>query len=148
MIDTLFVCAMEAALQAGEILKSGFGTDYKISSKDSKNNLVTEYDHKSEKAIIEIIKSRFPDHKFLAEESGKSGAKGDNVVRWVIDPLDGTVNYAHSIPIFSVSVAAEFNGKILVGVVYNPMTNEVFTAREGQGAYLNGKPIRVSNVMI
>lgn len=146
MINSLFICAMDAALHAGEILKNGFGTSYRISSKESKNNLVTEYDHKSEKAIIEIIRSRFPDHKFLAEESGKSGSKEENIVRWVIDPLDGTVNFAHTIPIFSVSIAAELNGEVLVGVIYNPITNEIFSARKGEGAFLNGKPIRVSNV--
>ncbi len=146
MSDELFACAMDAALRGGAILKEGFGTDYKISSKEGRNNLVTEYDHKSEEAIIETIRSRFPDHKFLAEESGKSGSEEKSVVRWVIDPLDGTVNYAHNIPIFSVSIAAELDGELLVGIIYNPVSDELFTAKKGCGAFLNGKPIRVSDV--
>lgn len=144
MTKILLECAMEAALKAGNILKEGFGTSFKISNKEGKNNLVTEFDHLAEKIIIEHIHSKFPDHAFLAEESGKTGnVKIDNV-RWVIDPLDGTVNFAHSLPIFSVSIAAELNNELLCGVVYHPMLDELFTAEKGKGSYLNGNPIKVS----
>ena len=145
MKKKLLQCAIEAALMAGAVLKEGFGTDFKISEKGERNNLVTEYDHKSEKIIIDYIKSKFPDHTFLAEESGYSGAESSEI-RWIIDPLDGTVNYAHSLPIFSVSIAAEFKGKVIAGVVFHPMLGELFTAAEGEGAYLNGKKLNVSSV--
>ncbi len=145
MIEELTICAIEAAIKSGEILKSGFGTSFEISSKEGKNNLVTEYDKLSEKKIIEHIHSIFPDHVFLAEESGKTGNFSKNVVRWIIDPLDGTVNFAHGLPIFSISIAAELNGELLSGVVYHPLLNELFVAKKGGGAFLNNKPISVSD---
>ena len=138
-------CAIEAALTAGKILNEGFGESFKIFNKEGKNNLVTEYDFKSEKTIIEIIKTKFPNHSFLAEESGKSGAKADDNVKWIIDPLDGTVNFAHNLPIFSISIAAEYNNEIICGVIFNPVLNELFTAQKGGGAYLNGIKINVSD---
>ncbi len=139
--------AIDAALIAGEILRKGYGTNYKISKKEGKNNLVTEYDFKSERAIIEKIQSVFPNHNFLAEESGLTETKNknnDNIIRWIIDPLDGTVNFAHSIPIFSVSIAAELNNEIICGVVYQPLLKELFVAERGYGAFLNEDKIRVS----
>ena len=138
-------CAIDAALKAGIILRHGFGTSFNISNKEGKNNLVTEYDHKAEAIIIDSIKSEFPEHRFLAEESGKSGNKDSGEVRWIIDPLDGTVNFAHSIPIFSVSIAAEKDGELLCGVIYQPILDELFTAVKGEGAYLNGKKLQASN---
>jgi len=136
--------AIQSALKAGEVLKKGFGTAFKISNKEGKNNLVTEYDLLAEKIIIDNIRGKFPDHNFLAEESGhtESGSRGN--VRWIIDPLDGTVNFAHGLPIFSVSIAAERDGEVFCGVVYHPMLDELFVAVKGQGATLNGNPISVS----
>jgi len=145
MIEKLTKCAVESALKAGEILKKGFGTSFEISSKEGKNNLVTEYDKLSEQTIIEYIKSIFPGHVFLAEESGKTGNLSKDIVRWIIDPLDGTVNFAHGLPIFSISIAAELNGEILTGVVYHPLLDELFVAKKGGGAYLNDKKIIVSD---
>lgn len=144
MENKLRDCAVEAALKAGKLLKEGFGTAFKISSKEGRNNLVTEYDNLSEKMIIEHIKNEFPNHSFLAEESGKSGNEKTGRVRWVIDPLDGTVNYAHTIPVFSVSIAAELDGELLAGVIYHPMLDELFAATRGGGAYLNGHRLKVS----
>ncbi len=140
--------AIEAALVGGEILKNGFGSVYKISSKEGKNNLVTEYDFKSQDAIIKKIKNTFPTHIFLAEEESdiencKNLAQTDEV-RWIIDPLDGTVNFAHSLPIFSVSIAAELHNEIICGVVYQPMLNELFVAERSKGATLNNNPIYVN----
>ncbi len=129
---------------AGEILREGFGTSFKISNKEGKNNLVTEYDKKSEAAIIKFIRDRYPDHVFLAEESGKTGEQNSGKVRWVIDPLDGTVNFAHALPIFSVSIAAEKDGELLCGAVYHPILDELFLAENGGGAWLNGEKISVS----
>lgn len=144
MLDELLKCAKDAALLSGSIIKEGFGTSFKIENKEGKNNLVTEYDRLSEEAIINKITSQYPDHKFLAEESGKSGFQNSDNIRWLIDPLDGTVNFAHQLPIFSVSIAAELNKELLVGVIYNPILDELFYAKKGGGAFMNGLPIKVS----
>ncbi len=136
--------AIDAAIQAGEILTKGFGTQFKISNKAGVHNLVTEYDHKAEKCIIDLLKKAVPKSRFLAEESGETGEKHDLV--WIIDPLDGTVNFAHRIPVFSVSIALESKGEIISGVVYYPLLSQVFVAEKGKGAFLNGEKIHVSSV--
>lgn len=140
--DTLI--AIEAALQAGDILRQGYGTVFEVSQKEGQHNLVTEYDYKAEKSIISFLKSHVPNSQFLAEESGFTGESSDNL--WVIDPLDGTVNFAHHIPIFAVSIALEKRGSLFCGVIYQPITHELFVAEKGKGAFLNGKTIRVSTV--
>jgi myo-inositol-1(or 4)-monophosphatase len=142
-IELLEKCAIEAALKAGAILKEGFGSTFEIKNKIGINNLVTEYDYKAENAIIETIKSYFPEHKFLAEETGDTG-KEDSDYQWVIDPLDGTVNFAHAIPIFCVSIAVRLGKDVLCGVIYHPLLDELFVARHEGGAFLNGKQIRIS----
>lgn len=139
----LAVTAIQAALEAGSLLKKGFSSHFTVESKEGKQNLVTEYDKLSEKYIIEAISQKFPSHNFLAEESGNSG-DSSSPITWVIDPLDGTVNFAYGIPFFSVSIAAMQNEDVLVGVVYNPLLHELFFAEKGKGAYLNGKKISVS----
>ena len=144
MNKQLIKMAVEAALGAGKILLEGFGNVREISNKEGKNNIVTEYDKKSENFIIDFIAKKFPEHIFLAEESGCTGELQPDKTRWIIDPLDGTVNYAHNLPIFSVSIAAELNGEILCGVVYDPTLGNLFTAEKGKGAFLNNAPIRVS----
>ncbi len=131
--------AKKAAIIAGDILMEGFGTNFKIHNKEGRNNLVTEYDFKSEKAIIEFLSNKYPTHSFLAEESGHT--TNDIEVRWIIDPLDGTVNYANNLPIFSVSIAAEYKNEIVAGVVYNPILKELFYASKNGGAFLNGEKI-------
>ncbi|MBU6447107.1 MAG: inositol monophosphatase [Verrucomicrobia bacterium] len=135
--------AIEAALLGGDILRAGFGTHFSIQSKEGQHNLVTAYDHKSEAAILAFIRAEIPDSQFLAEESGATG-KGD--LLWIIDPLDGTVNFAHQLPIFSVSIAAQKEGRVVTGVVYQPITHELFVAEKGKGAFLNGQKIHVSHV--
>lgn len=135
--------AIEAAQKAGALLRQGLGTTFQISQKSGKHNLVTEYDHAAEKAIIETILGHFPSHGILAEESGPA-KKGD--ILWIIDPLDGTVNFAHGIPVFSVSIAATQGEEILCSVVYQPITEELFTAEKGKGAHLNGEQLRVSTI--
>ena len=140
----LAMVAIQAALEAGDLLKKGFSTNFPISNKEGKQNLVTEYDKASEKCIIESIKKRFPSHSFLAEESGDSGNASSEIL-WVIDPLDGTVNFAYGIPFFSVSIAAVQGELPLAGVVYNPLLGELFFAEKGKGAYFNGKRMSVSN---
>ncbi len=141
-LEQLLEVAKESALIGGKILKEGYGTIFKISNKEGKNNLVTEYDFKSEKAIKENIYGKFPDHEVLAEESGLNECKSE--YRWIIDPLDGTVNFAHNIPIFSVSIALEYKKEIILGVIYHPLLDELFYASKGAGAFLNGTPLKVS----
>lgn len=145
MFNEITNIAIKAALDAGKILKEGFGTSFEISSKEGKNNLVTEYDKKSEALIIDTIKSNFPNHYFLAEESGASGITNSDEVQWIIDPLDGTVNFAHNLPIFSISIAAHKNNELLCGIIYQPILDELFVAESGKGSYLNNKKISVSN---
>lgn len=145
--SSLCQLAIEAARTSGNLLREGFGTSFRISSKKERHDLVTEYDIRSEQSIISMITNHFPDHTFLAEESGSSGsvASSESAVRWIIDPLDGTVNFAHSVPVFSVSIAAEVNGELECGVIYHPLLDELFVAEKGRGAWLNGKQIHVSS---
>lgn len=132
-----------AALEAGELLLSGFSSPFSVTSKQGRHDLVTEYDLSSQKRIIEKIASRYPNHNFLAEEEGVQGSPSDQVL-WIIDPLDGTINFARGIPFFAISIAAAIGSQIVAGVVYSPMTNELFTAEKGGGAFLHGKQISVS----
>ncbi len=140
-IDQIRRTAIAAAYAGGSLLHSRFG---KLSSINKKGaiDLVTEADIGAEKAVIETIRSRYPDHTILAEESGLQ--QGNTEARWIIDPLDGTTNYAHNVPNFSVSVAFARGDDVLVGVVLNPVSGELFTAVEGKGAERNGRPIHVS----
>jgi len=144
LLNEFLKCGIDAALKSGEILLEGFGKSFKIYNKIGKNNLVTEYDLKSEQIIIEHIKEQYPDHLILAEESGGETKNYKNY-KWIIDPLDGTVNFAHNLPIFSISIALEYNNEIVVGVIYNPILKELFYATKGGGAFLNDIPITVSN---
>lgn len=137
--------ATEAALEAGRFLKMSVGKIKQIERKQGQElNLVTEIDKKSEEMIIRKIKQRYPHHDFLAEESGSHEKKSD--YKWVIDPLDGTTNFTHGFPIFCVSIALEVKGEVVLGVVYDPNADELYSAERGKGATLNGKPIRVSKV--
>lgn len=133
---------IEAARAGAAEIQRFFNNEFKITNKEGINNPVTEADHASEKAILEVIKSRFPDHYILSEEAGK--IVQDSNYKWIIDPIDGTINFAHGIPINCVSIAVEYNGEMILGAVYNPHMNEFFLAEKGQGAFLNDKPISVS----
>ncbi|MFT3702241.1 MAG: inositol monophosphatase family protein [Agriterribacter sp.] len=134
---------LQAAEQAGKIMQESFNTSFKISNKEGLNNLVTEVDHASEKAIIDIIQKNFPEHFILSEESGEIVM--DSSYKWIIDPIDGTINYANGIPLCCVSIGVEHEGKIILGAVLNPFLNELFVAEKGKGATLNGKPLFVSS---
>lgn len=147
LLSRLTSIAILAAQTAGEVLKRGFDTTLVTSSKEGKHNLCTDYDEKVEKLIISFIKDHFPDHTFLGEEFGVQGENPQSI-HWIIDPIDGTVNFAHSIPVFTISIAATFQGKVLSGVVLNPMSNELFVAEKGSGAYLNGTRLSVSKATI
>lgn len=134
--------AIEAAKEAGKILKENLGKSIEIGFKGD-INLVTDIDLKSEKTIVQIIRNKYPDHQVLTEEG--EGQKGTSSHKWIIDPLDGTTNYAHGYPCFCVSIAFEKNGDVLFGVIYDPVLDELFTAEKGGGACLNGRKIRVSS---
>jgi len=139
--------AIQTARDAGSILAERFGRKIEIANK-SEIDLVTESDLASERLIIDRIKTYYPRHAILAEESGASepvDREGGRDWRWIIDPLDGTTNYAHGYPCFCVSIALECQGRMEVGVVYDPLRDEMFSAERGQGAALNGRRIRVSS---
>lgn len=133
--------AENAAKEAGEVLKANLGKVREITFK-GKNSLVTEVDKLSEDIIIRSIKRSFPSHDIFAEESGRHSTSSEYV--WIIDPLDGTTNYTHGYPFFSISIALEIEGVVKAGVVYDPVKDEMFSTELGQGAYMNGEPIRVS----
>ncbi|MBC7511013.1 MAG: inositol monophosphatase [Ferruginibacter sp.] len=140
MIKNTLLKATEAG--AKELVRF-FNGDFKITNKEGINNPVTEADYASEKAIFAVIKNDFPDHFILSEEAGE--IKMDSEYKWIIDPIDGTINFANSIPICCVSIGLEYNGKIIMGAVYNPLMNEFYFAQKGFGASLNDKKISVSN---
>jgi|SRR5579884_871635 len=135
--------AVEAAKASGRILRQAFGQTQRISHKGLVN-LVTEQDHRSEETIIRAIQSAFPTHSILAEERGAAGAPSEH--RWIVDPLDGTTNYAHGYPVFCISIAYERNGQLEVGVIFDPLRRELFLAERGKGVTLNGRPVRVSPI--
>lgn len=138
MIENL----IEIAREAGEIVREGFGQSFKVEYKTGDNNLVTEIDKKSEQKIIEFIQKKYPSHSILAEERGE--LKKDSEYLWVIDPLDGTTNFAHGLPIFSVSIGVQKNSNTIAGVVYDVMRDIVYSAEENAGAFANNKKIKVS----
>ena len=137
--------ATQIAREAGHLLVQRLGSA-KITNKGD-INLVTEADIAAENLVIDRIRSHYPQHGILAEESGEAAQTGkQSEWKWIIDPLDGTTNYAHGYPCFCVSIALEHKGVLEVGVVYDPMRDEMFAAERGQGATLNDRQIRVSNV--
>ena len=135
--------AIRLGVEAGAILRERFGAILKVYRK-GEIDIVTDADHSSERYLIGEIQACFPGHSIITEESGKIFGKAEHC--WYLDPLDGTVNYAHGLPIFSVSVAYAENGILKYGVIYDPMRDECFSAERGQGAWLNGEAIHVSGV--
>ena len=135
--------AIETAREAGAILRHEFDRPKQISYK-GEVDIVTESDRRSEALIIARLRKRFPDHAIIAEEGGGGGV-GANYC-WHVDPLDGTTNFAHGYPCFAVSIGLAEDGQPVAGAVFNPVSEELFTAARGEGAYLNGKPIRVSAI--
>jgi len=132
------------ARQAGSILRNGYSKEHEVSYKGV-IDLVTEIDHQSEAFLLGEVQKDFPTHHILSEESGVIQGSDEHI--WYIDPLDGTVNYAHNIPIFSVSIAYAYRGKLALGAVYDPMRDEMFLAERGKGATLNGKRIHPSSTV-
>ena len=141
--DTLTHIAIQAARQGGAILLDYAKNGFQIHQKDQDINLVTEADLRSEEAIIQTIHHAFPGHQILSEEQGLQDIP-TNPVKWIVDPLDGTTNFAHGFPLYNVSIGVEYEGACILGVVYDPTRDELFLAQTGKGATLNGTPIHVS----
>jgi myo-inositol-1(or 4)-monophosphatase len=141
---TLRDSAVELARSAGALLLEGYGRIHHPERK-GRIDLVTEFDRRSDAFLLSEIRRRYPDHAVLAEESGEHAAR-NAPVRWLIDPLDGTTNFAHNYPFFAVSIAAEAGGVLSAGAVHDPVRDETFAAAAGAGATLNGEAIRVSTV--
>jgi myo-inositol-1(or 4)-monophosphatase len=138
--------AIAAARQAGKIIADAYRTEFRVDYKQGTvTNLVTEVDCRAEAVIVEMLSASFPDHCILAEECGVIDRK-DSSFRWLVDPLDGTTNFTHGFPMFSVSIGLEVDGRMRVGVVYDPLRHELFEAEAGKGAFLNGQRIHVSKV--
>lgn len=134
--------AKAAATRAGRVLREGFGSRHSITYK-GEVDLVTEVDERAEQVIKGLLLGAFPAYGMLAEEGGR--LSGEEDARWIVDPLDGTTNYAHGLQIFAVSIALERAGEVVLGVVHDPMREEIFTAERGAGATLNGEPIGTSD---
>ena len=134
--------AMSAAREAGEVLREGFGWQHSVRYK-GEVDLVTEVDEQAERVIREILLGAFPSYGMLAEEGGR--LSGEEDARWIVDPLDGTTNYAHGLPIFAISISLERAGEVVLGMVHDPIREETYVAERGRGATLNGEPVRVSD---
>jgi len=140
-VDNYREFAVSIAKEAGIILKERFHGKHEIDYK-GEINIVTEVDRLAEEMIISRINQKFPHHDILAEES--AGIANGSKYRWIIDPIDGTTNYAHGFPFFCVSIALEKDGEVITGVIYNPVLQEMFVAEKGGGASLNNKEIKVT----
>lgn len=134
---------IEIAKQAGAIIREGFGKKLSIDFKTDEANLVTNIDKASERLIMEFIRTEYPTHSIIAEESGSS--KNSSEYTWVIDPLDGTTNFAHGLPLFSVSIGIQKNGKTIIGVIYDVMHDVIYSAEKGSGTYQDGERIFVNS---
>jgi myo-inositol-1(or 4)-monophosphatase len=142
MTESFREVALTAAHRAGALLLAHLGGERDIQYKGSRTDLVTDMDRRAEAAIVETIRAHCPDHAILTEEAGRlAGSPGH---RWIVDPLDGTTNYASGIPIFAVSIALEVEGRVILGLVHDPTRDESFVAERGSGATLDGQPLRVS----
>ncbi len=134
--------AIDAARAAGHLLRSELLGTRRISYKGGPTNLVTEMDARAEALIVDRIRAAFPHDAILAEERGAQAGRSDR--RWLVDPLDGTTNYAHGLPLFAVSIALEVGGRVTLGVVYDPNLDELYAAERGGGAFVNDAPLSVS----
>lgn len=136
--------AIHAATESGRIQQAHVGGDLQIDTKSSETDLVTHVDKLCETRIREILLAAYPDHAILGEEQGTGATATDARHRWVVDPIDGTLNFAHGFPFYCTSIGLHIDGEPAVGVVYDAVRDELFTATRGGGAYLNGRPLRVT----
>jgi myo-inositol-1(or 4)-monophosphatase len=143
-MNPMVTIAVRAAREAGRVITRNFNRVDRLTIADKgKNDFVTEVDRNAEAAIIAVLQEKYPHHSILAEESGSHDG---NEYQWVIDPLDGTTNFLHGVPQFAVSIALKVKGRLEIGVVYDPITEEMYTASRGEGALLNDRKIRVSKL--
>jgi myo-inositol-1(or 4)-monophosphatase len=133
---------IQISKDAGEIIREGFGKNFLVETKGSLTNLVTEIDKNSEKTVIDFIRKKYPTHSIIAEESGEQSHSSDYT--WIIDPLDGTTNFAHGLPIFSVSIGIQKEDELICGVVYDVMRDALYSCEKGSGAFCNGRKLTVS----
>lgn len=146
-LDLYYELAMKIVRDAGQILRESINGRKTVKEKLSNWDLVTEYDQKIEDTIIGRVKKEYPNHKFIAEEStGKNLPELTDDPTWIIDPIDGTLNYVHCFPHTCVVIGIAVKKEMVIGIVYNPVLEQLFTARKGQGAFLNGTPIRTSKI--
>ena len=144
-LNAFLHCAIRAALDAGRIQRAHVGGELRIDTKSSDTDLVTHVDKLCETRIREIIAAEYPDHTVLGEEQGYGSTSTDARYRWIVDPIDGTLNFAHGFPFYCTSIGLEIDGEPSVGVVYDSTRDELFTAVRGGGAWCNGRPLRVTS---
>lgn len=141
-MDEMLKVAIGAALEAGSLLRAGFSKKVPFKTKGPDQEIVSPYDGRSERLLVKRIKKHYPHSSFILEEEGTL-LKENGSPLWVIDPLDGTTNFVNGIPFFAISIAGFLNGHPSIGVIYHPISGELFTAQKGEGAYLNGKRLRI-----
>jgi myo-inositol-1(or 4)-monophosphatase len=142
-VSMLESVAVSAILRASDLVKEGFYSALSIQEKSGPHDIVTQFDKAAERAIIDTIRNTFPNHAFIGEEGGIQGVSS-NTVTWIIDPIDGTWNFARQIPSFGCSIAVMYNQVVYVGAVIDPIANELFVAKKGYGSTMNGKKLSVS----
>ncbi|XP_043801617.1 inositol monophosphatase 1-like isoform X1 [Apis laboriosa] len=144
--DKYYTVVLRLVLEAGSIVREKINQPKDAMTKSCEVDLVTEWDQNVEKLLMEGISSKFPDHKFIGEETSSLGNKIEltEAPTWIIDPIDGTMNFVHGLPHTCISIALLINKIIEIGIIYNPILDQLFTARKGQGAFLNGRPLHVS----
>lgn len=142
--STYLDCAVRAAKESGRIQRANVGGELQIDIKSSDTDLVTRIDKLCETTIRNIIAETFPDHTVLGEEQGMGSMDQTSSFRWIVDPVDGTTNFAHAFPFYCTSIGLEFDGEVIIGVVYDATRDELFTAIRGQGAFLNGQRLKVT----
>ncbi|XP_015126899.1 inositol monophosphatase 2-like [Diachasma alloeum] len=146
-IERFFQIAKKLTLEAGKLLKAALESEKKVMAKGNQGDIVTASDQEIEKILISGLSSAFPEHKFIAEESTENAQQVlTNAPTWIIDPIDGTVNFVHSFPQCCISIGLTIDKILEVGIIYNPSNDELYTAKRGQGAFLNEKKLRVSDV--
>jgi myo-inositol-1(or 4)-monophosphatase len=145
-LDEYFKVCLDLTKEAGQVIREAIVKSKQIQTKSSDIDLVTETDQQVEKLLIGGLQKNFPDHKFIGEESTAVGQKCvlTDDPTWIIDPVDGTMNFVHGLPLVAISIGLLIKKTPVIGIIYNPILDQLYTARLGQGAFLNGKPIRVS----
>jgi myo-inositol-1(or 4)-monophosphatase len=144
-LDKALEIAIKIAEKAGDFVVENHGTDLDIKTKKTENDLVTEIDKESQRIIISAIKEEFPEHGFIGEEASEENKPSDSPYEWIIDPIDGTINFVRAREDFGILIALQENKELIVGVMYLPLLNQMFTAVKDGGAFLNGNPIKLRN---